>query len=341
MKVAVLLGGTSAERDVSIASGGQVLKALRARGHEAVAVDPVVGLLDSAEEWRVINRGVAAEPPDEATLARMSYAPLLHLITTGGFSSFDVIFNGLHGGSGEDGRLQAVLDLAQLPYTGSGSLASGVAMDKEFSKRLFSQASVPTPDWIMGPCDVRDAVASLGLPLVVKPNKQGSTVGLTVLSEVERFRDAVDLAYEHDDEVLLERFIPGRELTIGVLGDEALTVGEIIPQFSDIFDYKSKYQDGGAVEIFPAEIPDDIAARVREYGLAAHRALKLRGYSRVDFRLDPEGRLFCLEANTLPGLTAASLLPKSAAAAGITFPELCERICGLALEAGTHRRAFG
>ena len=332
MKVAVLLGGTSAERDVSIASGSQVIKALRSRGHEVSAVDPAVGLLDSDEERRMLGTGVATEPPGGATLSRMSHAPLLRLTTSGGLNGFDLLFMGLHGGSGEDGKIQAVLELANLPFTGSGHVSSALAMDKDLSKRVFRQARIETADWIMTPCDLDEAARQLGFPLVVKANKQGSTVGLTVAKERGDLEGAIAEAYEHDDEVLLERFVSGRELTVGILGDQALAIGEIIPQLSDIFDYQSKYQEGGALEIFPADLPTKTAARIKDLGLAVHRALKLQGYSRIDFRLDADGNPCCLEANTLPGLTAASLLPKSAAAVGIPFAELCERICLLAVE---------
>jgi D-alanine-D-alanine ligase len=332
MKVAVLLGGTSAERDVSIASGSQVIKALRSRGHEVSAVDPAVGLLDDMEERRMLETGVATEPPGGAMLAKMSHAPLLRLTTSGGLNGFDVMFMGLHGGSGEDGKIQAVLELADLPFTGSSHLSSAMAMDKDLSKRLFQRADISTAPWFMMPCDLDEAVRELGFPLVVKANKQGSTVGLTVVKERDQLKDAIAEAYEHDDEVLLEKFISGREITVGILGDQALAVGEIIPQLSDIFDYQSKYQEGGALEIFPANLPTTITAQIQALGLAVHRALKLQGYSRVDFRLDADERPYCLEANTLPGLTAASLMPKSAAAEGIGFAELCERICTLAVE---------
>jgi D-alanine-D-alanine ligase len=180
--------------------------------------------------------------------------------------------------------------------------------------------------------DAARVVAELGLPVVVKPNRQGSTVGLTVVKRAEDLDAAVAEAFRHDDEVMLERFVAGRELTCGVLGDRALAVGEIIPRRGEIFDYESKYQHGGADEVFPADLPSGVTEAVRDFALRAHRTLKLEGSSRADFRLDGEGNLWCLEVNTLPGMTATSLLPQSAAAAGIPFPELCDRICRLALE---------
>jgi len=213
-------------------------------------------------------------------------------------------------------------------------------MDKDWSKRLFRAAGVPTAEWRMAPIGAAEAEAALGYPIVVKPNKQGSTVGLTIVRSAGELQPAIDEALRHDDEVMLEAFVPGRELTVGILEDRALAVGEIIPQGgAEIFDYASKYQHGGADEIFPAGLTDEQTRTVQDLGLRAHRALKLEGFSRVDFRMDAQGGLWCLEVNTLPGMTATSLLPQSAAAAGIPFPELCDRICRLAVE--RHRRKQG
>jgi D-alanine-D-alanine ligase len=250
----------------------------------------------------------------------------------------DVIFLALHGGAGEGGTLQALLDLVGLPYTGSGPLASAMAMDKDVAKRLFRDAGVPTPDWLMAPAPLEEVASRLGFPVVVKPSKQGSSVGLTVVRRPEEYEAAVALAFRYDDEVMIERFIPGREVTVPVLGSAALPVGEIIPQ-KEIFDYECKYQPGMAEEIFPADLTDAQARAVQDLALRAHRALKLSNYSRIDFRLDAEGRFWCLEANTLPGMTANSLYPRGARAAGIAFPEVCEQICRLALE--EHRRRQG
>jgi D-alanine-D-alanine ligase len=178
----------------------------------------------------------------------------------------------------------------------------------------------------MAPVPAAEVERRLGWPAVVKPSKQGSTVGLTVVKQPAEFDSAVETAFRYDDEVMVEAFVPGRELTVGVLGDEALAVGEIIPRH-ELFDYECKYTPGMSREIFPAELPEAVTAECQRLGLTAHRALKLAGYSRVDFRLTADGSLFCLEVNTLPGMTATSLLPQSAAAAGIAFPELCDRIC--------------
>ncbi|MFL5384982.1 MAG: D-alanine--D-alanine ligase [Longimicrobiaceae bacterium] len=332
MRVAVLFGGTSAERDVSVASGAQVVKALRQAGHQVAAIDTARGALGPAEEQRLLAAGVAPVPPGENELAAIRAGTPASLLGGADLQAIDVVFLVLHGGTGEDGTIQALLDLTGIPYVGSGHRASATAMDKDVSKRLFRAAGIPTPDWLMAPVDAAEVEAALGFPVVVKPNKQGSTVGLTVVKEASRLEDAVAEAFRHDDEVMVERFVPGRELTCGILGDQALAVGEIVPRRGEIFDYESKYQHGGADEIFPAELTPAQTREVQERSLRAHRALKLEGFSRVDFRMDPEGGLWCLEVNTLPGMTATSLLPQSAAAAGIPFPELCERICRLALE---------
>ncbi|MHB8453721.1 MAG: D-alanine--D-alanine ligase family protein [Acidiferrobacterales bacterium] len=336
MKVAVVFGGTSAERDVSIASGAQVIKALRLAGHETIAIDTVRGLLGPQEEQRLLGWNVAEAPPDLSELAGTQSAMALMLAEIPEINAVDVAFLTLHGGTGEDGTLQALLDLTGIPYTGSGHAASAIAMDKDISKRLFRAGGVPTADWIMAPADAETVIHTLGYPLVVKPNKQGSTVGLSVVKEACALEAAIRLARQFDDEVMLERFVPGREFTIGILDDTALAVGEIIPTKGEIFDYASKYQKGGATEIFPAPLPAASTLRLKELARLAHHTLKLEGYSRIDFRMDAAGGFWCLEANTSPGMTATSLLPQSGQAEGISFPALCERICAIAIE--RHRR---
>jgi D-alanine-D-alanine ligase len=337
MRIAVLFGGTSSERDVSIASGSQVVKALREAGHDVIAVDTATGVLKQAEEKKLLTAGVAPAPPQEAALDMLRTGDTSSIVSAPELADIEVIFLALHGGTGENGTLQSLLELTGIPYTGSGPLGSAVAMDKDMTKRILVHAGVPTPDWLMAPVSAEEAIERLGLPLIVKANKQGSTVGLTKVKEASEFDAAVENAYQHDDEVMIEQFIPGRELTVPILADEPLPVGEIIIE-SEIFDYETKYQSGKAEEVFPADLPGPIAVRAQAYALTAHRALKLRGYSRVDFRLDADNQLWCLEANTLPGMTAASLFPKGAAAAGMGFPEVCERICQLALEEHRSRR---
>jgi D-alanine-D-alanine ligase-like ATP-grasp enzyme len=251
MKIAVLFGGTSEERDVSIASAAQIIPALRKLGHDVFAVDTVTGRVAATAEQQLLTSGVAASPPSSAAIARVR-GRAIDFASATDIRGADIAFIALHGGAGEDGRLQAMLDLAGMAYTGSNHIASAAAM--------------------------------------------------------------------------VEKFIPGREFTVGVLDGVALPVGEIF-SLGEVFDYASKYQAGAARGVFPADLPQTEANQVQEYALRAHRVLKLGVYSRIDFRRDVNGVFWCLEANSLPGMTATSLLPQAARAAGIGFPELLERIC--------------
>ncbi|MGH7678229.1 MAG: D-alanine--D-alanine ligase family protein [Gemmatimonadaceae bacterium] len=334
MRITVLMGGTSAERDVSLASGLRIAGALRERGHDVVTLDTARGTLSLDEEQQLIAKGnvVKKDPPSRDELARMAAQTMPQMLRAlPSLGEADVVFMGLHGGAGEDGSIQALLELAGIRYTGSGHLGSALAMDKDLSKHLFRRAGVPTADWTMAKReDAEDQMKGLLLPVVVKPSKQGSTVGLSVVKRREDLPAAIDEAFLHDDEVMIEQFVAGRELTVGVLDDEALPVGEIIPRH-EIYDYECKYTPGMAEEVFPAHITSDRAREAQELARRAFQALKLRGCARIDFRMTEDGSLFCLEANTLPGMTNTSLIPQAAAAAGITFPELCERIALSAL----------
>ena len=337
LRVAVLFGGTSSERDVSIASGSQVIKALRSAGHDVIAMDTATGVLAAGDEQRLLTSGVAPTPPDESALEQMK-GQTATVLSARELQQVDVIFLALHGGTGEDGTLQALLDLTGIPYIGSGVLGSAVAMDKDIAKRLMLVAGVPTPNWLMAPVEADEVEEHIGWPAIVKPSKQGSTVGLTIVKKPADLAAAVEEAYRHDDEVIIEQFIPGRELTVPVLGNEPLPVGEIIVD-REIFDYETKYQPNMAQEIFPADLTGPQTVEVQMLALKTHRALKLGGYSRIDFRMDKGGAFWCLEANTLPGMTAASLFPKGAAAAGLSFPEVVERICRIAIEEHQKKRS--
>jgi D-alanine-D-alanine ligase len=274
---------------------------------------------------------VGTVPPSPTELAELEKGVLLSgLRDLAAVREADVLFLSLHGGRGEDGTIQTILEVLGVPYTGSRALGSGMAMDKDVSKRLFRASGVETADWLMTPATASQVEGQLGWPAVVKPSKQGSTVGLTVVKQASDYQAALDLAIQYDDEVMIEAFVPGRELTVGILEGEALPVGEIIPRH-EIFDYECKYTPGMSEEIFPADLPAAVAQECATLAVRAHQALKLGGYSRVDFRLDPKGGLYCLEANTLPGMTATSLFPQAARAAGIDFPSLCDRICRTAL----------
>lgn len=330
MRVTVLTGGATAERLVALASASQIVGALRDRGHTVHVVDTVSGLVPAETEAELLRKSVGNALVDVAALDPQERRFLSEeLGTLPVVRGADVLFLCLHGGRGEGGTLQALLDVVGVPYTGSGALPSALAMDKDLSKQLFREAGVPVPAWFMAPVRPEDVTSALGWPAIVKPSKQGSTIGLSLVKQAGELGPALALAAKYDDEVMVEQFIPGRELTVGVLGDLPLPVGEIIPRH-ELFDYECKYTPGLSEEIFPAKLEPPVARRLQEYALTAHRALKLSGYSRIDFRLSPDGDIFCLEANTLPGMTSTSLLPQAAKAAGMGFPELCERICRLA-----------
>lgn len=331
MKITVLMGGASSERDVSLASGLRIVDALRTRGHSVTAFDPATGAIDEDILDALRSSSVGVAPPSLDALRGLSNTSLrTDLASVPEIRNADVVFLALHGGQGEDGTIQALLDMAGVVYTGSGHLASALAMDKELSKILFRAAGVGTADWLMAPQSVEEVERQLGFPVVVKPSKQGSTVGLTVVKSAEAYDDAVREAWKYDDEVMIERFIPGRELTVGVLGDEALPVGEIKPQH-EIYDYECKYTAGMATEEFPANLSQCETKEIQAQAVRAFNALKLTGCARIDFRMDDRGEFYCLEANTLPGMTGLSLVPQGAAAAGIGFEELCERIVLLAI----------
>jgi len=331
MKITVLMGGTSSERNVSLASGIRIVQALRGKGHEVTPMDPARGVINAAEERELSTGKVGAEPPSLESLSKFAEGTFLPNLT--GMKEIrdaDVVFLALHGGQGEDGTLQALLDMAHVKYTGSGHLSSALAMDKDLSKKLFRMEDVKTADWLMAPATTEQVEGILGLPVIVKPSKQGSTVGLSLVKKREDIATAIAEASKYDDEVMIEQFIPGRELTVGILGDIALPVGEIFPKH-EIYDYECKYTAGMASEEFPAKLSKEATEKVQQQALQAFKALKLRGDSRIDFRLTTEGEFYCLEANTLPGMTELSLIPQGAAAMGIGFPELCERIVKLAL----------
>lgn len=338
MKVAVLMGGTTSEREISLRTGKGMAQAVRRLGHDVVAVDAATGrLLPAGDEERVGARESALEPAGPAAL-----------VTAAAIREAEVVLIALHGGAGENGTLQSLLELAGKPYTGSGVMASALAMNKAMSKRVFEQAGVPTPAWLLvqaegsiaarlRAADIPPEVQALGLPLVVKPNEEGSTVGLTILQEWAGMPAAWAEATRHGHEVLLETFIDGRELTVAVMGDESLPIVEIRPK-SGFYDYEAKYTAGRSEYFCPADLPPAQAEQIRELGLRASRALDCRGVTRVDFRLDPEGRSWCLEVNTIPGMTPTSLVPMAAKAAGLTYEQVVQRMLDLALEEARRRR---
>lgn len=336
MHLTVLLGGVSAERDVSLSSGLRMAVGLREVGHDVRCFDPAAGLMSEAAERDLLASGVGSAPPSPADLAMLRQRTLSSdWLSHPSIRMTECVVIGLHGGQGEDGTVQAALDLTGVPYTGSGHMGSALAMDKHLSKIVLRHAGVPTADWLMAPplSDAPldpDAVARrIGWPVVVKPSRQGSTVGLSVVREPSELQKAVEEAYCHDDAVMVERFVAGRELTVGILGDQVLPAIEI-EAVKELYDYECKYTPGMAKE-FVADLPPETLGRLNAYSLQAFRACGLSGYGRVDFRMDPDGGLWCLELNTLPGMTPTSLIPQAATAAGLLFPDLCHRIVELSL----------
>ncbi len=336
MRVAVVLGGTNEERNVSLATGRAVVAALRGRGHEVVAVDPAHGVVPREDEDRMLGGAVGSDPPGLEELARLGSSSVgSALAELPAIRRADVVFLALHGEFGEDGTIQGLLDLAGVAYTGSGCLGSAVAFDKRISKELLVHWGVPTPAWSPASASPEEILETLGLPLVVKPVSGGSTVGLTVVRAAADLESAMALAARYDDDVLCEAFVPGRELTVAVIEGEAMPPVEIIPSH-EIYDYECKYTAGMSRYEAPADLSPGETTRLQEVAVRAYRALRQTSYSRIDFRRAGDGSSWCLEANSLPGLTSTSLVPKAAAAAGITFPELCERIVRSAVSRANH-----
>jgi D-alanine-D-alanine ligase len=299
------MGGTSAEREISIQTGSGVMRALQKLGYDAHSLDYDARFVDGIREL----------------------AP-------------DVVFNALHGPGGEDGQIQGILEFLRLSYTGSGVEAAALAMDKHLTKKLCAAEGLPTAAW-----DLFDLTGgtlpllpgSLDLPLVVKPRFEGSSEGVNIVRTHEQWTQQMLRAAEEYSEILAEEFIPGREFTCGVLGEEALPVIEIVANRDEFYTYEAKYGPGGSTHIVPARIDDDLAARLQMLALSVHRLIGLRDYSRTDFIVSKEGRPYILEINTLPGLTPTSLLPDACNAVGISYEALIERLIGYALARGGER----
>lgn len=304
LRIALLAGGKSGEREVSLAGARGVMAALDTRKYQVTQYDPATDL------------------------GRL----------TADAAQLDVAFILLHGPLGEDGSMQGFLDLLDLPYQGSGVLGSALAMDKNIAKILYRQAGLRVAEWRMAArADMENPAslaAALRFPLVVKPVRQGSSLGMSIARDEQGLVDGLQKAFAYDEEVMVEEFVRGREVTGGVLGNDelqALPLVEIIPgEEYPFFDYTAKYTPGATREICPAELPATITEKAQAAALAAHRALRLRGYSRTDMIVSEEGEVIVIETNTIPGMTPTSLLPQAAAAAGIDFPALLDRLIALA-----------
>ena len=335
MKIAVLMGGRSSEREISLRTGRGVAQALRNLGHEVASIDAANGkLLPAGDEEKAALPAAQVRDLPAQTASAMTSSQAI--------ADSDVVLIALHGGEGEDGTIQALLDLSGRPYTGSGVMASALAMNKAMSKRIFEHEGIPTPEWQLvraGSAPPTVDVTKLGgYPLVVKPNAEGSTVGLTVVTSDEGLPDAIREAARFGSEVLIERFIPGRELTVALLGEEALPIVEIRPKHGH-YDYEAKYTSGMSEYFCPADLPAALAQHISDLGVRASRALDCRGVTRVDFRLSPQNEAFCLEVNTIPGMTPTSLVPMAAKARGLSYDQVVQRMLDLALE--EHRRKRG
>ncbi len=343
MKIVVLAGGLSPERNVSLSTGTMVTQALRGLGHQAALVDLFFGL----EDYDGPLAAYFDAPLSEDAKKISSAAPDLEQVRAGrrdqSPSQFgpgvlelcgmaDAVFLALHGACGEDGRVQAAFDLLGIPYTGAGYLSSAIAMDKDLTKRLVAGV-VSTPGWRTveyAAGDIDELVRNAPLPLVVKPVASGSSIGVSIAHTQEELRAALTDGLRTGGRTVLEQYVQGREIQVGILEDRALPSIEIIPR-NGFYDYANKYQPGAAEEICPAEISPAAEEKLRAAALAVYNTLGLSVYSRADFILDRDGEPWFLEINTLPGMTPTSLLPQEAAAVGVDYPQLCQRILDASL----------
>ncbi len=353
MKIVVLAGGLSTERQVALTSGTGVCRALRERGHQAILVDMFLGLEQYEGRLEDIfdvpdglcgSSRVESVEPDLAAVrrSRRDQSPsLLGKNVLAVCRMADIVFLALHGSCGEDGRIQATLDLLGVPYTGSGYLGSGMAMDKSVTKRIMDTAGIRTAPWCdvhYTEADIPRLVRELDVPCAVKIVNGGSSLGVVLPDTREELDAALRDLLRYGDHVVVEKKLKGREIQIAVLGDTYLPAVEIIPRGA-YFDYVSKYQKDGAIELCPAPITDEEWHQIGELALRLHRALGLSVYSRADFILDENGQAWCLEINTLPGMTPTSLVPQEAAQVGLSYGDLCEKIVELSLEARKAERA--
>lgn len=340
MNIIVLCGGLSMERDVSITSGTQVARALRERGHKAVLVDLFSGYAGSyttpaevfmqvqkEESFRVSESTDALEAFRAAAIAENR--PVIGENVIELCRAADITFLALHGEDGENGKVQAALDLAGVKYTGGGYLGSALAMNKELTKILLQHAGIATPMGIIVHKE-DPTYADVGFPCVVKPCSGGSSVGTSIVQKAEDYLPALELAFRFEDSVVVETFVKGRELTVGVLEQTAMPVIEIIPK-TGFYDYKNKYQAGMTEELCPAPLTPEETKTVQALAVRVKETLMVDVYCRVDFLLDDTGRFYCLEANTLPGMTPSSLIPQMAEEMGMSFGELCEKIIEISM----------
>ena len=340
MKLCILLGGPSAEREVSLMSGSAMARALASRGHDVTLLDPATGRAMRLDEFHADPP--KKDPPSSDEVGKLSQGSVvLGSLMSSAVREADVVVFGLHGVPGEDGPMQSVLELLGKPFTGSDSRTSAICIDKQYTKSILKDAGVAVPRGISLGVGAHPqerhaayelAKAEFGFPMIVKPNDQGSTVGLTILRDTseDAFGQAVDLALLYSPKALIEEFIEGRELTVTVLDGEALPIIEITTN-GGFYDYHHKYTPGMSFHECPANLSGELTAAIQTDAINAFKACGCRGCARVDYRLHPSGSFYCLEINTLPGMTATSLAPDAATAAGMSFEDLCERIVKSAL----------
>lgn len=341
MKIVVLAGGTSTERDISIVSGTKVCEALRSKGHLAILVDVFCGKenlqadgaftenYDLEKEVEYIKSFNGIIESMKAERKRFFGPGVLEVC-----EAADMVFLALHGTCGEDGRLQAAFDLLGIPYTGSGYLGSALAMDKGITKQLFRENGVPTPAGMILKKGEPVKTASeygVGLPCVVKTACGGSSVGVYIAQTEEAFEKAVEDGFAFEEKLVIEQYIKGREFSVGVVDGKAYPVIEIAPLVG-FYDYNNKYQAGSTIETCPAKLGEDLTGQMQAYAEKAYQVLRLEGYARMDFMMDEENHMFCLEANTLPGMTPTSLLPQEAGALGMSFADLCDRLIEVSIK---------
>ena len=341
MKIIVLAGGTSTEREISIVSGSGVCRALRERGHRAALLDVFFGCrkeeaLHAFDLEYDVDRAEADMKEKSSKLAetlesrREFFGPcVLDLCREA-----DVVFLALHGANGEDGKVQAAFDLFGIRYTGTDYLSSAAAMDKGVTKVFFEAAGVPTPHGILlerGQEIPELSACGLEFPVIVKPCCGGSSVGVAIARTPEEYRKALEDSFAYESQAVVEEFIQGREFSVAVIGKKAYPVIEIAPK-EGFYDYKNKYTAGSTVETCPAELSPEKTEEMQETAVRAAESLGITGYCRLDFLMRPDGRIYCLEANTLPGMTPTSLIPQEAAALGISYPELCEELIRISME---------
>lgn len=341
-RVAVLMGGISSERDISLSTGRQILESLDSAKYDAFGVDAALLPGSSRNVLRGADEEIATVAEARDALVKSNrLVPMGHIITADSGLRPDVVFIALHGKFGEDGTIQGLLDLLGIPYTGSGVLASALAMDKSMTKKVLAADGIPVPESVdftvdMGgwdKADVAKRVARIGYPVMVKPSRQGSTIGMTKVNVPEALNSAIEEAAAYDEQIIVEKYVAGAELTVGVIGNNqpiALPVIEIVPAH-EFYDYESKYAPGGSEHIIPARISPAQTAQAQDIALRAFRALGCRGMARVDLIIGSDG-MCVLEVNTIPGMTPTSLLPEAAKAAGIPFGRLLDMLIEFALE---------